>query len=109
MIDNFKIRTYDKGIGTWLKGKPAVIEHLRQQLKVIKHELWWDYDFGIDLRDLKNSFIYYLQDILNNNQYIINYNIIKYEFIKNTLYVTVELFFEDDTTNFNFDFELNIN
>lgn len=56
---------------THLTGKAAVIEYLRQKMSVLFNELWWDYLYGLDFKNLTDESVeFWVRDIISEIEYI---------------------------------------
>lgn len=83
-IEDFKIRDCRKWVHSnqYLTGNEAVIEYIRQKCSILKNELWWDYNYGLDYQNLNESYITsWLDDVISDIEFV--KNIINIEVTKN--------------------------
>lgn len=73
-IEDFKIRDCRGYIhNTYLSGKEAVIEYIRQKCSILKNELWWDYNYGLDYQALNELYIAsWLEDVVSEVEFVKN-------------------------------------
>lgn len=68
-LKDFKIRKTNSH--EWVTSYEAVFELVRQRALVIKNELWFDYNYGLDLTNLNEQTLYFwLRDLVEDIKYI---------------------------------------
>lgn len=68
-LKDFKIRKTNSH--EWVTNYKAVFELIRQRALVIKNELWFDYNYGLDLTNLNEQTLYFwLRDLIEDIKYI---------------------------------------
>ena len=68
-LKNFKIRKTNSH--EWVTSYKAVFELIKQRALVIKNELWFDYNYGLDLTNLNEQTLYFwLRDLVEDIKYI---------------------------------------
>ena len=98
-IDNFKIRNCKGWVhhsNSYLKGKEAIVEYIRQKCSILKEELWWNYGYGLDYQNFNESYIIsWIDDAISEIEFIkniINIDVKKDENNqKMNVYIQVEL------------------
>lgn len=68
-LKDFKIRKTN--LHEWVTSYKAVFELIRQRSSIIKNELWFDYNYGLDLTNLDEQTLYFwLRDLIEDIVYI---------------------------------------
>lgn len=68
-LKDFKIRKTNSH--EWVTSYKAVFELIRQRSSIIKNELWFDYNYGLDLTNLDEQTLYFwLRDLIEDIVYI---------------------------------------
>lgn len=68
-LKDFKIR--ETNSYKWVTSYKAVFELIRQRSSIIKNELWFDYNYGLDLTNLDEQTLYFwLRDLIEDIVYI---------------------------------------
>ena len=68
-LKDFKIRKTNSH--EWVTSYKAVFELIRQKSSIIKNELWFDYNYGLDLTNLDEQTLYFwLRDLIEDIVYI---------------------------------------
>ena len=68
-LKDFKIRKTNSH--EWVTSYKAVFELIRQRSLIIKNELWFDYNYGLDLTNLDEQTLYFwLRDSIEDIVYI---------------------------------------
>lgn len=68
-LKDFKIRKTNSH--EWVTSYKAVFELIRQRSSIIKNELWFDYNYGLDLTNLdKQTLYFWLRDLIEDIVYI---------------------------------------
>ena len=84
-----------------ITGKAAVIEYLRQKMSVLFNELWWDYLYGLDFKNLTDESVeFWVRDIISEIEYIKDILNLRIEKQNSTYVINLELLLiEDEVVN----------
>lgn len=98
-LKDFKIRkmVFNEN-SKYLSGKEAVVEYIRQRLLIIRNELWWDYNYGLDLQNInEENILYRIRDCIRDIPYIQNLTDIKIIKDDNTYKIFLNIEFNDNS------------
>lgn len=83
----------------YLSGKEAVLEYIRQKSLILKNELWWDYDYGLDISNLNEWIIsFWLRECIETIEYIKEIKDLKITKKDRGYFIDLVVVFEDDDT-----------